>query len=82
MRHRVVSPKCVVCGTADLRVLHINHVDIKSGVVGVADFTRILSGLPTEDKLDVRCANHNLIYEFERGRRAPYPEVPDMASPS
>ncbi len=67
--------KCVKCSNSDIRVLQLNHVDGKTRIPEYGDFLKIISNTPTKDTFDVRCANCNIIYEFERGRRKPYPEV-------
>jgi len=70
---------CVRCGETDLRVLQINHI-LESGVIGrrrvgqnakTKMYTDILSG-NAEGRFDVRCANCNIIYEYERGRIRPH----------
>jgi hypothetical protein len=64
---------CVVCGITDMRVLQINHLNgggSKEGVHGMDMYMAILAGTRATDDLDVRCANHNLLYEYEVGRRA------------
>ena len=54
-------------------MLHLNHVDTKKKHdPGAKEFLKILKGIPTIDVLDLRCANCNTLYEFERGRRS-YP---------
>ncbi len=71
--HLLGGPKCVRCGTTDIRILQINH--IKGG--GTKDhraafgtlYRLILQGKRLVDDLDVKCANCNLIYEYERGVR-------------
>jgi len=64
--------QCVVCGITDMRILQINHLNGGGGqenLYGHEMYQAIIAGTrPTED-LDVRCANHNLIYEYERGMR-------------
>lgn len=64
--------KCVVCGIDDVRVLQLNHLDgggtdeaWKKGRHGI--HKEILRG--TRSDIDVRCANHNMLYEYEVGRR-------------
>ncbi len=63
--------KCVKCGNSDLRVLQLNHVTERKNFNGSAVFSGILNGTVTDR--DVRCANCNLIYEYERGRRFSFP---------
>jgi hypothetical protein len=69
-------PKCCKCGCSDIRVLMINHIDGGGSAerkslgrsharlmrANIRDGTRSPSGL------DVRCANCNLLHEYERGR--------------
>jgi len=66
--------KCVACGMTDPRVLQVNH---KNGG-GLKELKRIGSthiyrgivlGTRTTDDVDLRCANCNIIYEYERGAR-------------
>jgi hypothetical protein len=67
--------KCAGCGTTDMRVLQINHLNGRGDVedrFGAEIYAPIVAGTRTTDDLDVRCANCNVIYEYERGnRRAP-----------
>jgi len=63
--------KCCKCGNTDFRVLQLNHVDTKLKQPGYADYIGIVRGTALDR--DVRCANCNIIYEFDRGRRK-YPE--------
>ena len=59
---------CVVCGNIDIRVLQINHKNEKDRR-GYSLVMAILAGRRGKDDLDLRCANCNLIYEYEKGRR-------------
>jgi hypothetical protein len=64
--------KCVVCGITDMRILQINHVNgggSKENMFGEAMYKAIIQGTRIIEDLDVRCANHNLLYEYESGRR-------------
>jgi hypothetical protein len=67
--------QCVVCGLTDMRLLQINHLNgggQQEQLFGRDMYQRIASGERGIEDLDVRCANHNLLYEYERGkRRAP-----------
>lgn len=64
--------KCVGCGVTDIRVLQLNHVNGEGKVrgsgrvsAGYSDCVKVLLGhlMP----LDVRCANCNIIHEYDRG---------------
>lgn len=63
--------KCIKCGNVDIRVLQINH---KNGCgTRLRPNTRklylaIIHGTTDFSVLEVRCANCNIIYEYERGR--------------
>ena len=64
--------KCVECGETDLRVLQINH---RNGGGTKENTTRgareiwkdVIDG--KRNDVDVRCANCNILYEYEVGRR-------------
>lgn len=68
--------KCADCGTTDVRLLQINHKDgnghqerlrmIDRGTVMEAE---IDNGNRSTEDLDLRCANCNILYEYEVGRR-------------
>ena len=69
--------KCIRCSETDIRVLQVNHKNGK----GVKDFKRygaysvyraILAGKRPKEDFDVRCANCNILYEYETGRRKVY----------
>lgn len=62
--------KCIICGISDPRVLHINHKNGRGGkkdIDGTALHRAILSGKRDSIDLDLRCVNHNFIYEYEKG---------------
>lgn len=64
---------CVVCGITDMRILQINHLNgggQQESRFGIDMYQAIIKGMRSTDDLDVRCANHNIIYEYESGRRA------------
>ena len=64
--------QCVACGESDRRVLQINHLDGggKETQRNPMEFVRsILEGRRSVDDLEVRCANCNIRYEYERGNR-------------
>lgn len=68
------------CGETDLRVLQINHINGEgwkknNGIYKVHPTTRyhqIANGIYNEAELDVRCANCNILYEYEIGHRKIY----------
>ena len=62
-----LGAKCVKCGISDLRVLQLNHLTKKEGLPHYHEFMSIIKN--GSKVHDVRCANCNIIYEFERGRR-------------
>lgn len=55
--------QCVLCGTRDFRVLEINHVN----GFGETDYLKVACGAVSD--LEVRCANCNVVHEFERGNK-------------
>jgi predicted nucleic-acid-binding Zn-ribbon protein len=72
----LLGGKCVKCGNQDIRVLQINH---KNGG-GTKEFHKvnssprkvyqgIIKDAPIRKNYDVRCANCNILYEYEVGRR-------------
>lgn len=73
----ILGGKCINCGNSDVRVLQINHKngggnkDFKENSVGV--YRRIINHPETRKDYDVRCANCNILYEYEVGRRQEYP---------
>ena len=65
--------KCVGCGITDWRILQVNHLNgggrreiLLKGNKKI--YKEILNG-QRENEFDLRCANCNLIYEFETKRR-------------
>ncbi len=62
---------CVACGIDDVRVLQINHKlgdGKKDRGLGQSLLKAIVYGDLTKD-FDIRCANCNILYEYELGRR-------------
>jgi hypothetical protein len=77
----LLGGKCVVCHSRDLRILTINHkkghgkkeTDL-SGGRGQVFYRQILRGERSKEDLEVRCFNHNIIYDYEQGlKRCPFP---------
>ena len=66
-----IGKRCLKCGTDDYRVLQINHIgsqrDKHHGYVLCAD---ILYAERSIDDLTTLCANCNILYEYEIGRRS------------
>ncbi len=69
----LLGGKCVRCGITDWRILQVNHINgngskerkIK-GSSGI--FREILNGKRTLIDLDLRCANCNILYEYDMRR--------------
>lgn len=65
--------KSVCCGESDPRVLEINHLKgkPKKGERARRSFLRrVIEGRRPIDDLDLRCANCNILYEYERENRS------------
>ena len=91
----ILGGECVVCGETDLRLLTVNHINgdghedrqnhaRRRGYAnpdGIAMYRAINQGKRTTDDLDVRCFNHNILYEYELGRRQ-WTEEPAIADPT
>lgn len=74
---RALGGKCVACGIRDVRVLQINHRNgggtrerLEAGLSGSKLVRDLLNGRRRLDDLDLRCANCNILFEYECGRRA------------
>lgn len=80
----LLGGQCVVCAEKDLRLLTINHVN-GDGFVdrqkfqqqmggtnpdGIAMYRALIAGRRDTNDLDIRCYNHNILYEYEIGRRS------------
>ncbi len=68
----LLGGKCVRCGETDRRVLQVNHLNGDGREVRYdrrGFVMSIVKGQRTLDDLDVRCANCNILYEYERGAR-------------
>jgi hypothetical protein len=63
--------KCSKCKIDDLRVLEINHIDGRGKHLSLSQLcVRILKGQKRyRHMIDVRCANCNVLHEYERGNR-------------
>lgn len=65
--------KCSQCGVLDKRLLQINHMN-GGGIKELRPYPhgfyrRIVNGKRKTEDLDIRCANCNILYEYERGVR-------------
>ncbi len=74
----LLGGKCVSCGITDIRILQINHKNHNGNKErqtwkDIGRFYRaILSGKRMKNDLEIRCANCNIIYEYESGKRKIY----------
>lgn len=69
----ILGGKCACCGNDDIRVLQVNHKNgggTQEKRHGAEMYKAIIDGIRLTDDLDLRCANCNLIYEYERGKRS------------
>lgn len=69
---KLLGGKCIVCDETDIRVLQINHKNSDAFLLkenGHVFWINIVKGYRKLDDLDIRCANHNIIYEYEHGHR-------------
>lgn len=64
---RILGGRCVQCGEDDIRVLEINHLETRGRKLCSNDFYRIVEGVAKD--LEVRCANCNILFEYEKGYR-------------
>lgn len=71
---KALGGKCAGCGTGDMRVLEINHINgenkrhERKGGGKQRLMLRIASGEKVSH-ISLLCANCNIIHEFDRGRR-------------
>lgn len=69
-------PECCKCGCRDIRVLTINHINGGGAAErkrlgrnhGRTMRLKLMDGTRSPQGLDVRCANCNVLHEYERGR--------------
>lgn len=70
---QALGGKCVACGNSDPRVLHINHVNGREEKYQAGkkqfDFYRAIGDGKGDEGVDLRCANCNILYEYEMHRR-------------
>lgn len=71
----LLGGKCVNCGVSDVRILQVNHMNGDGAAERKTHFSHykfindILSGERSTSDLELRCANCNILHEFERGAR-------------
>ena len=75
IRHYVIDllgGHCVGCGEADWRVLQVNHINGGGRAESRSSniYEKIYKGKRVLDDLDLRCANCNVRYEYDRRRSA------------
>jgi hypothetical protein len=75
----VLDGKCTACGCTDYRVLQFNHINgEKADEKSYHFFADICLG-KSVPHLEIRCANCNVIHEFERGNR---PKLTKLINPA
>lgn len=71
----LLGSKCSNCGETDVRILEVNHIDgggreDRRGYKNYqAFYAAILSKKKNVGNLDLLCANCNVLYEYQRGKR-------------
>jgi hypothetical protein len=73
---KMMGGKCCKCGIEDYRVLQFNHINgggnkerkDKKSYDPCKHYTEILRNKRYLTDIDLRCANCNIIYEYEMGR--------------
>lgn len=85
---KLLGGKCAACGIKDIRILTVNHLygnglkhRVSLGKSGrqydsLKFYRDIANGKIDKRLFDVRCFNHNILYEYEKGRRIFPPELP------
>jgi hypothetical protein len=74
----ILGGKCMNCGETDLRVLQVNHLNgggskenSKRGARAV--WADVIKG--NREDVDVRCANCNILYDYERGIKTDHQDI-------
>jgi hypothetical protein len=75
----VLGGKCVKCGCSDYRVLQFNHINGERAHEKSYKFYADICLGKSVSHLEVRCANCNVIHEFERGNR---PKLVKLVNPA
>jgi hypothetical protein len=71
------TPFCIKCGINDIRVLCVNHKGgNKRKENGLIFYIDIVKNRRKISNLDIRCANCNILYEYERRKRILPNDVP------
>lgn len=69
----ILGGKCKACGADDWRILQINHLNgggsKELNQSPYRMYRAIVNSERNTDDLDCRCANCNILYEYETGRR-------------
>jgi len=70
----LLGGRCRNCGLTDARVLQVNHINgdgkkDRASYSSHAFYTRILSNKRDTKDLELLCANCNILYEYEVGRK-------------
>jgi hypothetical protein len=68
---KMLGGECVGCGIADVRILQVNHRGSEGHVLWNRSSTKffkwIAKGKLPLQAYDLRCANCNVLYEYESG---------------
>lgn len=72
---RLLGGKCVSCGVTDIRILQVNHKTRESHVPwdkrsATKFFKWIVKGKLPLGSYDLRCANCNILFEYDSGHRS------------
>lgn len=70
---KILGGKCVTCGEDNILILQINHINGRKNEKEKSSYDiyiEVVYGTKAyERELDIRCANCNILYEYERGTR-------------
>jgi len=74
---KLLGGKCVRCGIDDIRLLQINHKlnngkEDRKKYLCNSFYRAILRGDRPFNDLELRCANCNILYDYEVGRKKVY----------
>ncbi len=68
--------ECVNCGEKNPLVLQINHLTGRIGYHYTHGIVMsVIRGRLTEKEVDIRCANCNILYEYELGHRFDWSDI-------
>lgn len=74
----ILGNKCVRCGITDIRILTINHLDGNGKAHkeklgrGYMFYQKLIENPEERKRVELRCMNCNILYEYERGRLVEY----------